>query len=86
MQAILRRGRRIVNEGWGWLLGMFGIECNCHHLNESGSLLLSGHWVFVEELGKDLRVVTLEDDETVHNAFPDRNFEEEIENEISLLS
>ena len=42
--------------------------------------------MFVEELGKDLRVVTLEDDETVHNAFPDRNFEEEIENEISLLS
>ena len=32
------------------------------------------YWVFVSELGKYLRVVTLEDGETVHNAFPDRGF------------
>ena len=32
-------------------------------------------WVFIEELDKYLRVVTLEDGETVHNAFPDRDFE-----------
>jgi hypothetical protein len=32
------------------------------------------HWGFVEEIGKYLRVVTLEDGETVHNAMPDRNF------------
>lgn len=32
------------------------------------------YWIFIEELGKYLRVVTLEDGETVHNAFPDRNF------------
>jgi hypothetical protein len=33
------------------------------------------YWIFVPELGKYLRVVTLlEDGETVHNAFPDRNF------------
>lgn len=32
------------------------------------------HWIFVEELGKYLRVVTLEDGETILNAFPDRNF------------
>jgi len=32
-------------------------------------------WVFIEELNKYLRVVTLEDGETVLNAFPDRNFE-----------
>ncbi|MBZ0168260.1 hypothetical protein MELA_00456 [Candidatus Methylomirabilis lanthanidiphila] len=32
------------------------------------------YWVFVPELGKYLRVVTLEDGETVHNAFPDREF------------
>ena len=31
-------------------------------------------WIHVEQLGKLLRVVTLEDGETVHNAFPDRNF------------
>ncbi len=34
------------------------------------------YWGFVEELGKYLRVVTLKDGETVHNAFPDRDFEE----------
>ena len=32
-------------------------------------------WVFIEEVNKYLRVVTLEDGETVLNAFPDRNFE-----------
>lgn len=35
------------------------------------------HWVHIEQLGKYLRVVTLEDGETVHNAFFDRNFKEE---------
>lgn len=34
------------------------------------------YWTFVPELGRFLRVVTLEDGETVHNAFPDRNFRE----------
>jgi hypothetical protein len=34
-------------------------------------------WVFVPELGKYLRVVTLADGETAHNAFPDRYFIEE---------
>ena len=33
-------------------------------------------WIFVPELGKYLRVVTLEDGETILNAFPDRNFKE----------
>jgi len=32
------------------------------------------HWVFVPELGKHLRVVTLPDGVTLHNAFPDRRF------------
>ena len=32
------------------------------------------YWKFIPELGKVLRVVTLEDGETVLNAFPDRNF------------
>jgi hypothetical protein len=35
------------------------------------------YWTFVKELGKYLRVVTLADGETVHNAFPDRGFTEE---------
>jgi hypothetical protein len=33
--------------------------------------------VFIAEIGKYLRVVTLEDGETVHNAFPDRDFGKE---------
>ena len=33
--------------------------------------------VFIEELGKYLRIVTLEDAETVLNAFPDRGFQED---------
>lgn len=32
------------------------------------------HWVFVSELGRFLRVVTLPDGVTLHNAFPDRRF------------
>lgn len=32
------------------------------------------HWVFISELEKYLRVVTLEDGVTIHNAFPDRRF------------
>lgn len=32
------------------------------------------HWIYVNAIGKYLRVVTLEDGETVLNAFPDRNF------------
>lgn len=32
------------------------------------------HWYFVPELGKYLRVVTLADGVTLHNAFPDRRF------------
>jgi len=32
------------------------------------------HWVWIEELSRYLRVVTLEDGITVHNAFPDRRF------------
>ncbi len=32
------------------------------------------HWVYVSEVGKYLRVVTLEDGETVHNALFDRTY------------
>lgn len=34
------------------------------------------HWIFIHEIRHDLRVVTLRDGETVHNAFPDRRFQE----------
>ena len=33
-------------------------------------------WGYIVPLGRWLRVVTLEDGETVHNAFPDRDFRE----------
>jgi len=32
------------------------------------------YWIFIPELMKYLRVVTLEDGVTIHNAFPDRRF------------
>ena len=35
-------------------------------------------WIWIEEPGRYLRVVTLEDGETIHNAFPDRGFEIEV--------
>ena len=35
------------------------------------------HWIYIAELSKYLRVVTLEDGETIHNAFPDRNFRQQ---------
>ena len=35
------------------------------------------YWIFVKELSKYIRVVTLADGKTVHNAFPDRNFKKE---------
>lgn len=34
-------------------------------------------WAWIEETGKYLRVVTLPDGETVHNAFFDKDFREE---------
>lgn len=34
-------------------------------------------WNFIKEAGKYLRVILLEDGETVHNAFFDRSFKEE---------
>lgn len=34
------------------------------------------YWVYIAELDRYLRVVTLEDGATVHNAFPDRRFAE----------
>jgi len=37
-------------------------------------------WGFIQEEGKYLRVIVLEDEETVHNAFFDRGFKE-VDNE-----
>ena len=35
------------------------------------------HFIYVAKLGKYLRVVTLSDGETVHNAFPDSKFKKD---------
>ncbi len=35
------------------------------------------YWAYIDELKKYLRVVTLADGETIHNAFPDRDFKED---------
>ncbi|MBK5929943.1 hypothetical protein [Halochromatium salexigens] len=32
------------------------------------------HWIWVDALQRYLRVVTLADGQTIHNAFPDRRF------------
>ena len=43
-----------------------------HEVQEDGR---HRFWGYIEDLnGKALRVVTLEDGETVHNAFPDSSF------------
>ncbi|MGO9014246.1 MAG: hypothetical protein ACLQF0_04630 [Dissulfurispiraceae bacterium] len=34
-------------------------------------------WSYIGEVGKYLRVILLDDGETIHNAFFDRNFKEE---------
>ncbi len=34
-------------------------------------------WIWAEEIGKYIRVVFLEDGETIHIAFPDRGFKED---------
>ncbi len=34
-------------------------------------------WAKIDEVGKYLRVILLEDGETIHNAFFDRNFKKE---------
>ena len=35
------------------------------------------YWRYFDELGKYLRVITLSDGQTLHNAFPDRSFNPE---------
>ncbi|MBK5971300.1 MULTISPECIES: hypothetical protein [Thiorhodovibrio] len=32
------------------------------------------HWIWIDALDRYLRVVTLADGQTIHNAFPDRRF------------
>jgi hypothetical protein len=46
-------------------------------LNLKNTIDLDSVWGEVDELeGKILRVITLEDKQTIHNAFPDRGFKQ----------
>lgn len=42
-------------------------------------------WAWIEEEGRFLRVILLEDGETVHNAFFDRNFPGRVDDEDQSL-
>ena len=47
---------------------------------EKSEILADGRirkWAHIEEVGKYLRVILLEDGETVHNAFFDRSYKQE---------
>ncbi|MBI1353618.1 MAG: hypothetical protein GC160_04675 [Acidobacteria bacterium] len=35
------------------------------------------YWIYIPELGAHLRVVTLEDGKTLHDAYPDKAYKEE---------
>jgi hypothetical protein len=54
-----------------WLVLALQAPCRREAQPEDGRIR---HWVWIEELQRYLRVVTLEDGQTVHNAFPDRRF------------
>ncbi len=45
--------------------------CDAEEIQEDGRIR---RWLYIREQGKYLRVVLLEDGETVHNAFFDRRF------------
>ena len=66
-----RSDRKVIKEEW--LLETIG--------NPSKTVRQSDErikkWKYIEEAGKYLRVILLEDGETVHNAFFDRSYKEE---------
>ncbi len=67
-QDILGEKRSYIKRGW-----CERVLRNPEHteVQENGRIRL---WGYIEEIEKYLRVITLEDGETVHNAMPDRNF------------
>ena len=65
--------------GWRWRIKIFWQRTEAKAIENpvSKETRLGGRirpWVYVEELGKYLRAVTLPDGTTLHNAFPDRRF------------
>ena len=65
-----RRDRAIINDEW--ILRV----CRCPVKTEIQSDGRIRKWGWVPEEGKFLRVILLEDGETVHNVFFDRSFKE----------
>ncbi len=64
----VRRKRPYLQDAW---LQSVLASPEAEEIEESGRIRF---WGYVEELGKYLRVVTLADRVTVHNAFPDRGY------------
>lgn len=65
----VRRRRPYIEDHW---LERALREPEFTHVQANGRIR---HWIFIEVLGKYLRVVTLPDGETIHTAFPDRGFD-----------
>ncbi len=55
----------------GWCLAALSQPIRREIQAEDGRIR---HWIFIPELDRYLRVVTLPDGVTLHNAFPDRRF------------
>jgi len=62
--------KRIKDE---WILSAVGAPVQ-EHVQADGRIR---RWTWVKEEGKFLRVILLDDGETIHNAFFDRDFKEE---------
>jgi hypothetical protein len=56
-----------------WCLAVLANPLRCEH-QEDGRIR---HWGYIAVMSRYLRVVTLSDGETIHNAFFDRNFRPE---------
>ena len=69
-EQVLRK-RRYIKKEWCEMAISTPVK---KEIQENGRIR---YWIFIEEIGKYLRVVTLSDGVTIHNAFPDRGFSEE---------
>ena len=63
-----RPDRKMIRDEWI----KFVVENPVHEMIQADGRIR--RWGEIEEVGKYLRVILLEDGETIHNAFFDRNF------------
>jgi len=54
-----------------WIEFVLSNPCEIEYQEEDGRIR---YWAYIDEINKFLRVVTLENGKTIHNAFPDRDF------------